>query len=150
MDLWTTASSGPEADDWLHVMAPGEKDRRFRGTDLRGLLNVFTLLLVVFGILMLFAGYPLLEVFLHSHKTPLNLNSTGQVPALPKLRQLVDPDTPAAARKWTSSVHKLDYELVFSDEFEQPGRTFWPGDDVRAPTPSKDLAQSLTTAGRAD
>ena len=22
-----------------------------------------------------------------------------------------------------------DYELVFSDEFNRPGRTFWPGDD---------------------
>ena len=30
---------------------------------------------------------------------------------------------------WTNPVDKSQYDLVFSDEFNKDGRTFWPGDD---------------------
>lgn len=40
--------------------------------------------------------------------------------------QLIDPDTPQSARTRTG-FDGLDYELVFSDEFNVEGRTFYPG-----------------------
>ncbi|CAB9517136.1 Beta-glucan synthesis-associated protein KRE6 [Seminavis robusta] len=45
----------------------------------------------------------------------------------------VDPDTPKAAKaiKALSPDDKREYELVFSDEFEQDGRTFHDGTDPR-------------------
>lgn len=41
---------------------------------------------------------------------------------------LVDPDTPDSAKSRTGFDGE-EYELVFSDEFETDGRTFYPGDD---------------------
>ena len=42
--------------------------------------------------------------------------------------QLVDPETPDSAKTRTG-FDGQDYELVFSDEFNTDGRTFYPGDD---------------------
>jgi beta-glucanase (GH16 family) len=42
--------------------------------------------------------------------------------------QLIDPDTPDNV-KTRKGFDNQDYQLVFSDEFERDGRTFWPGDD---------------------
>ena len=42
--------------------------------------------------------------------------------------QLIDPDTPDAAKTRTG-FDSQEYELVFSDEFNVEGRTFYPGDD---------------------
>ena len=42
--------------------------------------------------------------------------------------QLIDADTPDSAKTRTGFDGE-QYELVFSDEFEQAGRTFYPGDD---------------------
>ena len=42
--------------------------------------------------------------------------------------QLVDPDTPDSAKTRTGFDGE-EYELVFSDEFNVDGRTFYPGDD---------------------
>lgn len=41
---------------------------------------------------------------------------------------MVDKDTPASAYSRTGYDGKT-YNLVFSDEFEEEGRTFFPGDD---------------------
>lgn len=41
---------------------------------------------------------------------------------------LIDPDTPASA-KTKKDFHGKTWNLVFSDEFSQPGRTFYEGDD---------------------
>jgi beta-glucanase (GH16 family) len=41
----------------------------------------------------------------------------------------VDPDTPSNARTRTSTFDGSTLNLVFSDEFNQDGRTFYPGDD---------------------
>ena len=40
----------------------------------------------------------------------------------------IDPETPDDARSRTG-YDGLAYDLVFSDEFNKPGRTFYPGDD---------------------
>lgn len=45
-----------------------------------------------------------------------------------QLPELIDPDTPDDAKKRTGFDGE-DYELVFSDEFNVDGRTFFPGDD---------------------
>ncbi|KAF8843079.1 glycoside hydrolase family 16 protein [Paxillus ammoniavirescens] len=56
-------------------------------------------------------------------------NASGQVPTMPGNRGLVDIDTPKEAYTKPSWNGGPDMELVFSDEFNVPGRTFWPGDD---------------------
>jgi beta-glucanase (GH16 family) len=42
--------------------------------------------------------------------------------------RLIDPDTPRELYTRTGNDGKR-YDLVFSDEFNTDGRTFWPGDD---------------------
>lgn len=42
--------------------------------------------------------------------------------------ELIDPETPGSA-KMRTGFDGLPYELVFSDEFNKPNRTFRPGDD---------------------
>lgn len=124
---------GPEPDDFLHD--PKGADSHSHAISLRGALNVLTLLLLVAGLLMLFAGYPVLYHFLHLAETTKGgyglggTNGTGQVASLNTLRKLIDPDTPASAKTFVSKSSGKTYKLQFSDEFEQEGRTFWPGDD---------------------
>lgn len=45
-----------------------------------------------------------------------------------QMPDLIDPDTPDSAKTRTGFDGQA-YELVFSDEFTAPGRTFYPGDD---------------------
>lgn len=52
-----------------------------------------------------------------------------QIPVLPGNWALIDLDTPQNAHTKPSWNGGPDMELVFSDEFNTPGRTFWPGDD---------------------
>lgn len=44
-------------------------------------------------------------------------------------RGLIDPDTPESAKIRKSTFDGADLHLVFSDEFNQNNRTFYPGDD---------------------
>lgn len=55
-------------------------------------------------------------------------NSTGQVPQIAGSRQLIDLDTPASALTKIGQDGN-EYTLVFSDEFNTDGRTFYDGDD---------------------
>jgi hypothetical protein len=57
------------------------------------------------------------------------INATGQIPALPGNFGLIDKDTPKEAYTLSSFVDTEELVLVFSDEFNQDGRTFYPGDD---------------------
>lgn len=52
-----------------------------------------------------------------------------QIPVIPGNWALIDIDTPKEAYTMPSWNGGPDMELVFSDEFNNPGRTFWPGDD---------------------
>ena len=57
-------------------------------------------------------------------------NATGQVASLPGLVSLIDVETPASAYTKASYMNANDeWDLVFSDEFNLDGRTFYPGDD---------------------
>ena len=56
------------------------------------------------------------------------LSATGQIPDIGHF-QLIDRDTPSSAYTHTSFETGETWDLVFSDEFNRDGRTFWPGDD---------------------
>lgn len=58
------------------------------------------------------------------------INASGQVPTLTGNWGLIDADTPQEAYTRTSWADgKTRLRLVFSDEFNLDGRTFYPGDD---------------------
>ncbi|KAF1345239.1 beta-glucan synthesis-associated [Delphinella strobiligena] len=57
------------------------------------------------------------------------INNSRTWPLLQNLRTgLIDPDTPKSAYTRTA-LDGSEYKLVFSDEFSDPNRTFYPGDD---------------------
>jgi hypothetical protein len=100
----------------------------------RGAVNIGCLFIILLGILTLFAGYPIITYYTENHQTTLGgynlggINSTGQVPLIANFPSPVDPDTPQSAMSRTGYDGNT-WELVFSDEFNQDGRTFYPGDD---------------------
>lgn len=57
------------------------------------------------------------------------INASGQVPDIPGNWGLVDKDTPAEVRTKADYINGKTYQLIFSDEFNVDGRTFYPGDD---------------------
>jgi hypothetical protein len=87
---------------------------------------------IVVALITLFVGYP---VVLHFTRPPPpiqgfnvgGINGSGQIPDL-QIPQLIDSDTPSSAFTRVGNDGKK-YNLVFSDEFEVEGRSFYPGDD---------------------
>jgi hypothetical protein len=81
------------------------------------------------------AGYPIISHFTRKHQSTngaFNVggtNATGQVPDMPGGFSLIDKDTPKSAFSMPSWNGREEMELVFSDEFNTDGRTFYPGDD---------------------
>ncbi|GAA5969770.1 hypothetical protein JCM21900_004194 [Sporobolomyces salmonicolor] len=125
-----------EPDDFLHSYDPElEKimDKQFRSRfSWSSVINTTALVVTVVVIIGLFAGWPIYRYvivggFPMADSTMLS-NSTGQVPQIPNLPGLIDKDTPQSAYTKTGFDGET-YNLVFSDEFETEGRTFWPGDD---------------------
>ncbi|KAJ7071182.1 beta-glucan synthesis-associated [Mycena amicta] len=136
---WGADISHTEPDDFLHNPDP----RRDRKNDsdhniftLRGVSNLGCLFVLGVGLVTLFAGYPLIS---HFQAHPLSFfggfnvggtNATGQVPAMSGSIGLIDIATPKNAYTMNSYQSPGDeLQLVFSDEFETPGRSFYPGDD---------------------
>ncbi|OBZ79711.1 Beta-glucan synthesis-associated protein SKN1 [Grifola frondosa] len=107
--------SDPENDDILHN-PDFQRDRKYDrgGTILtaRGLMNLGCLMVLVVGISMLFAGYPLITYLTRHTQT----NQGG-------------PRDPPSARTKADRITEKQWELVFSDEFNTEGRSFYPGDD---------------------
>ncbi|CAD6977463.1 unnamed protein product [Tilletia controversa] len=139
---------GPEDDDWLHEVNDSEKPRSgSMRCNSRGLLNVGFLLVVCISVLTLFLGWPVLyyantlsnhalwgpkATALPEGPTWINVidnNGSSQRTTQSPLRGLIDQDTPASAMNKTSSDGKRKMKLVFSDEFNEDGRTFFEGDD---------------------
>ncbi|KAI5852427.1 beta-glucan synthesis-associated protein-domain-containing protein [Morchella snyderi] len=124
-----------EDDDALHDPAELDDLRECDVFTRRGLVNVGGLGLIVLGILVLFIGYPVLTFVRDATKVtksicegPLCLD-VGPIALLQNVRSsLIDPDTPESALTKTSADGKT-FRLVFSDEFNQDGRTFYPNDD---------------------
>nr|KIR47083.1 glucosidase [Cryptococcus bacillisporus CA1280] len=133
---WKTMIADAEDDDWMHNPDP-KNDRKYdRGTifAFRGLLNVGCLLMILICFLALFAGYPIITYYteeIQSTNGAYNLggiNATGQIPLIENFATVIDKDTPESAYTRTGFDGE-PYTLVFSDEFEKEGRTFFPGDD---------------------
>ena len=121
-----------DLDDALHN--PDSRGNfHFTFFSARGWLNGGAIFLLVVALITLFIGYPLI---LHFTNLPgpivgFNLggiNASGQIPLLPGLPSLIDAETPSSVRTRTGSDGNI-YDLVFSDEFNTDGRTFYPGDD---------------------
>ncbi|KAH8107387.1 glycoside hydrolase family 16 protein [Phellopilus nigrolimitatus] len=132
--MWHTTE--PEEDDALHApeMRRGDRNAQpFVLCSARGWLNAGALGLLLAAVLMLFLGYP---VLLHVRDKPFRgpgfnlggINGSGQIPDLPGMPHLVDKETPKEAMSRTGTDGKT-YNLVFSDEFNTDGRSFYPGDD---------------------
>jgi beta-glucan synthesis-associated protein KRE6 len=132
--LWDTKD--PDLDDALHNPDPrvdAAQDNSFTLFSARGWANVSVLILLMAGLVTLFAGYPIISFY---HSTPLATlgnnfgggNATGQIPDLPNLPGLIDNDTDQQFYTKVASDGST-WNLVFSDEFNTDGRTFWPGDD---------------------
>lgn len=126
-----------EPDDDLHNPDP----TRDRSSDkagpiltLRGFTNLGCLALLVGMILTLFAGYPIIswaKKSVLSSNGGFNIggtNASGQVPSIGNWG-LIDIDTPQSAYTTTSYADGSEWQLIFSDEFNTDGRTFYPGDD---------------------
>lgn len=58
----------------------------------------------------------------------MEIKTLYQIPSIGNFG-LIDDDTPQDQYMIQSLVDGSDLALVFSDEFNQNGRTFWPGDD---------------------
>ncbi|EIW78253.1 glycoside hydrolase family 16 protein [Coniophora puteana RWD-64-598 SS2] len=135
-DAWGSPVTGDfaEPDDDLHNYDP-KRDGRTSVLTCRGFVNLGFLFLLACLLIGLFAGYPLAQYFSEhklSNQGGFNaggINASGQIPLIPNNFGLVDPDTPAEAQTIKSFADGSEWTLVFSDEFEQDGRTFWPGDD---------------------
>lgn len=57
------------------------------------------------------------------------INASGQIPDMVGNYGLIDKDTPKSAMRKPSWETGEEMELVFSDEFNVDGRSFYPGDD---------------------
>jgi hypothetical protein len=129
-----------DIDDALHTFSAKEKQDLTAPFDIaswRGWANGLTLLVLLAAIIVLFAGYPIINFYYGNSKSSgantsgYNLggiNATGQYPDITGLPTLIDPDTPSDKRTYKGGDGKT-WDLVFSDEFNKDGRTFYDGDD---------------------
>ncbi|KAG5652377.1 hypothetical protein H0H81_005207 [Sphagnurus paluster] len=121
----------PDDEDFLH----DPKTTGFRKSTFpwRGVMNVAVLIFLILALLCLFVFYPVLTFYRNEARNSridgnIRINATGQAPVLFQMPDLIDLATPDAARTRTG-FDGQQYELVFSDEFTEDGRTFYPGDD---------------------
>ncbi|KAK6346802.1 hypothetical protein TWF696_006910 [Orbilia brochopaga] len=139
-----------EADDYLHN--PGSSDdeklssHSLKGVGWRGILSFFSFWLFVAGMICLFIVLPVLTFTGYVNTAGGTSSDDGsgqpikiepweyvetnyQFPILSGIRtSMVDPTTPESAKtRMSTTGQKL--KLVFSDEFNTDGRTFYEGDD---------------------
>ncbi|KAK0501521.1 glycoside hydrolase family 16 protein [Armillaria luteobubalina] len=141
-----------EPDDALHnptVRGGKIVDDETISFSKRGIANVGCLMILCLGLLALLSvpfsvavaainrnrnsvAYPVLtyvqEQTSSLSSSNLGVNASGQVPEMGNFG-LIDLDTPEDAYTFTSWRDGSEWQLVFSDEFETDGRTFYPGDD---------------------
>ncbi|GAC93719.1 glycoside hydrolase [Pseudozyma hubeiensis SY62] len=136
---WDTMDGKREPDDDLHdpdVISESKHGWLGGSIGKRGVLNVGVLALLSASLVLLFGGYPIISYVSRRHegtKGGWNLggvNASGQIASIPGFRtSLIDPDTPRDALSTLSPDGTKTMKLVFSDEFNTPGRSFYPGDD---------------------
>ncbi|KAI0947300.1 hypothetical protein AcV7_009758 [Taiwanofungus camphoratus] len=137
-EAWGTDLYRPEHDDIFHNPDPRRDYRSDKGGSIftpRGVTNLGCLIFLGLGIMALFAGYPLVTHFTKHDLSNLGgfnvggINASGQIPAMTGYFGLIDLDTPQEVHTKADYVNNQNWQLVFSDEFNTDGRTFWPGDD---------------------
>ncbi|KAF9531629.1 beta-glucan synthesis-associated [Crepidotus variabilis] len=132
--------SDGESDDESYYLEAGGKGKREKRTlsqvaSSRGLGNASCLIFVIACLLALFVGYPIVTFVQKPYMSKnggYNLggtNASGQIPTLTGNWGLIDKDTSSDLYTRTSLDGKTEYQLVFSDEFNVDGRSFYPGDD---------------------
>lgn len=135
-DFWDPKD---DANDKLHSLSQKDafKDSRTCTVwTLRGWLNMIGLMAITSALVGLFAGYPIFDYLSKLTQMRRNTygwnvggtNASGQVPEISGFPSLIDNDTPLDRRGYTGYDGQA-YELVFSDEFNTNGRTFYNGDD---------------------
>jgi Beta-glucan synthesis-associated protein SKN1/KRE6/Sbg1 len=138
----TFSDENPYTEDLQKDLADKDFDTTVRQhitLSLRGLLNTSAVILVLLGLVGVFVGLPIgLSVTKSNQERQAaaekanNWNSTvpptTTIPLIPGGVPVIDSDTPASVRTKTS-LNGETWKLVFSDEFNKPGRTFYPGDD---------------------
>ncbi|KAF7914872.1 hypothetical protein EAE99_010426 [Botrytis elliptica] len=125
-----------EKDDYLHNPDPSDEDLdKCDIWNRRGLTNVGGLIFIVLGVLALFVAYPVVT-FVKDKIDPTHGACASaadclsdKVSLLKNVRTgLIDPDTPDSVKSKTAH-DGTKLKLVFSDEFNTDGRTFYDGDD---------------------
>ena len=111
-----------------------ELSTRVRLDSMRGFLNMLALLVLALALLGIFMVWPVTiasqRISIGSRTAGYNLggiNATGQYPEV-RIPSLIDPDTPRSAYS-RQGYDGETWDLAYSDEFNQEGRTFFPGDD---------------------
>lgn len=128
--LW---DKDPDVDDALHDPRRDALLDGFTPFSLRGWTNIGMIVILIGCLIGLFIGYPVAYYYTHLPAQIIGyniggINGSGQVPDLEGLPRPIDRHTPQSAYTRTGSDNQK-YDLVFSDEFNVPGRTFYPGDD---------------------
>jgi beta-glucan synthesis-associated protein KRE6 len=148
----------PEPDDALHAPDAKEVNNKGHIFTARGLQNLGCLFILVAAIMTLLyarsspfaslfislffdkmfvsAGYPIISFLLKKPPSTLggfNLgrtNASGQIAQMAGNWGLIDVETPQDAYTHKSYHDPTqEFQLVFSDEFNTDGRSFYPGDD---------------------
>lgn len=150
MAAWPLIGDGPEDDDEMHMPHPDD-DIKYKAKlsdhfTRDSIISTIGLAFMVIGLLFIFIGLPVL-----SFSGIIQYNSMYGVPKswlpnpykaepwatvnektypfLQNIRTgLIDPDTPKSAMTKKGASGE-EYELVFSDEFNENNRTFYEGDD---------------------
>ncbi|PVH82698.1 glycoside hydrolase family 16 protein [Cadophora sp. DSE1049] len=134
-----------EEDDKFHLPADDD-DITFRPKlkdclDRRNIVSTCGAIFLILGLLCVFVVLPVLtyQTRLLLPERDRAIYSKGPAWAhvndnkyrLPKgvRKGLIDPDTPESAKTRKSALDDSTLELVFSDEFNEDGRTFYEGDD---------------------
>lgn len=149
---WPLFTDAPEDDDDMHMPHPDDDIKyrpKFKDHFSRGnMASTIGLLLMAVGLLFVFIGLPVLSftgilVYSGMYSTPLDqmpgywaegeawaiVNKSRSWPLLANIRtSLIDRDTPKSAMTKIGEYGE-ELELVFSDEFNVPNRTFYEGDD---------------------
>lgn len=132
-----------ETDDYLHnpdPIANAAEDRKCHKLDRRGWGCLIAFILLIGGFIAVFIILPVLDFTGPSTSLPapnmgirLSPYVYNHLSALRTRDGLIDPDTPDDAKtmesKINSSAAEGEWVLVFSDEFNVEGRTFYPHDD---------------------
>lgn len=105
----------------------------------RGICNTVVIIALMLAIVGLFAGYPI-AVYVQediAYNNAMREKENGYqsttpptvvVPLTPQLKLPIDPTTPQDKLTKTAS-DGTEWNLVFSDEFSEDGRSFYPGAD---------------------